>query len=359
MRLPHLAVVAAAGVALAFASLPFALAADQQAPALVRQAVLPVVAGDDSNGFSTFATPAPAATSTPAPQLNTCAGQRSPVKTLTDQAAAFDRAAVPSSVFALLELERPTVGPATGRIAPAESGVVELNVWLRGFTRKSSGAIELLISTGPTGPVMMANFPPQGCISDAAQADQSAMTTARIALVNRCGLPITSGITEIAGPAKVRGVPFWGAQKFDGISGAGSGIELGPVLSFEMAEGLDCKPETYANGIPTPTPVPVPDSITIGLIPQTAPVGATVAVTIYTQPAMAGVSCSWEARDHGQGDGLGAIMGVGETKLTGPDGTVSWELVIPLNALTGSDGRVTPKCSGVNTTGSARLTITP
>jgi hypothetical protein len=354
MRFPQLAVIAAAAVALAFASLPFALAADPPAPSLVRQAFLPGVAGDDASGFGLPATATPPATSTPAAPLDTCAGERSPVKTLTDSAAAFDRTPAASSIFALQALERPTVGPATPRLAPTETGVIELNVWLRGFIRRNSGAIELLVSNSPTGPIMMANFPPQGCIAKAAPGDQAAMTTARIDLINRCGIPITGGITDIAGPAKLRAVPFWGTPRLDGTTGAPSGIELGPVLAFEMAQGLDCDPETYKDGIPTPTPVPVPNSITINITPQTAARGTTIAVTIFTQPAMSGVSCSYVAWDIGLEQ-----MASGEAKLTGPDGTAAWQFTIPADAATGTDGRVTPSCAGVNTTGSARLTILP
>lgn len=354
MRVPQLVVIAAAAVALAFASLPFALAADPPAPALVRQAFLPGVASDDASGFGLPATATPQATTTPAAPLNTCAGERSPVKTLTDTAAAFDRAAAASSIFALQALERPAVGPATPRLAPTETGVVELNVWLRGFIRRNNGAIELLVSNSPSGAVLMANFPPQGCLGDAAPADQAAMTTARIDLVSRCGLPITGGMTTIAGPAKIRAVPFWGTQRPDGVAGAPSGIELGPVLAFEMAEGLDCDPETYKDGVPTPTPVPVPNTITINITPQGAARGATIAVTIFTQPAMSGVACSYVAWDNAIN-----LMAQGETKKTGPDGTAAWQFTIPLNAATGTDGRVTPSCAGVNTTGSARLVITP
>ena len=354
MRVPQLAVFAAAAVALAFASLPFALAADQPAPALVRQAILPVVAGDDAAGFGLPATATPQATSTPAAPLDTCAGERSPVKTLTDTAAGFGRTPAASSIFALQALERPTVGPATPRLAPTETGVVELDVWLRGFIRRNNGAIELLISNSPTGALMMANFPPQGCIAKAAPEDQAAMTTARIELVSRCGIPITGGITQIAGPAKLRAVPFWGTQRPDGMTGAPSGIELGPVLAFEMAAGLDCDPETYKDGIPTPTPVPVPNSITINITPQTAARGTTIAVTIFTQPAMSGVACSFVAWDNGL-----ELMAQGSTKQTGPDGTAAWSFAIPLDAAIGTDGRVTPSCAGVNTTGSARLVILP
>jgi hypothetical protein len=316
----------------------------------VRQAFLPVVAGDDAFGFGLPAT----ATTTPAAPLNTCAGERSPVKTLTDDAAAFERTPVASSIFALHALERPTVGPATPRLAPVETAVVELDVWLRGFIRRNNGAIELLISNSPSGAILMANFPPQSCIGDAAPADQAAMTTARIDLVSRCGLPITGGMLEIAGPAKLRAVPFWGTQRPDGVTGAATGIELGPVVAFEMAPGLDCDPETYKDGIPTPTPVPVPDTITVNLLPQGAARGTTITVTIFTQPAMSGVACSYVAWDNGL-----ELMAQGETKQTGPDGTAAWQFTIPVDAATGTDGRVTPSCAGVNTTGSGRLVITP
>lgn len=354
MRFPHLAVVAAAGAAFAFASLPFALAAGEPAPALVRQAILPVVAGDDATGFSIPAAGTPSTpTASPTATLDTCAGERSPIRTLTDPAAGFGRAPAESSIFALLALERPAVGPATPRIAPTETGVVELDVWLRGFIRRNSGAIELLVSSSPTGPVLLANFPPQGCIAGASPEDQADMTTARIGLVGRCGLPIASGMTEIAGPARLRAVPLWG-KPGDGLTSAPSGIELGPVLGFEMEPGLDCDPETYKDGIPTPTPVPVPDQITTNLMPQTAARGTTIVVTIQTVPAMAGVSCSYIAWDNGI-----AQMAAGETKLTGPEGTAAWSFTIPLDAATGSDGRVVPSCAGVNTTGAARLTILP
>jgi hypothetical protein len=351
MRFPHLAVIAAAGVAIAFASLPFALAAGEPAPALVRQAVLPVVAGDDATGSPAPATGTP--TASPAATFDTCAGERSPVRTLTDPAAGFSRTPAQSSIFALLALERPAVGPATPRIAPTETGVVELDVWLRGFIRRNSGAIELLVSNSPTGPVLLANFPPQGCIAKASAEDQAAMTTARIELVGRCGLPITGGMTTIAGPAKLRGVPFWG-KPGDGLAGAPGGIELGPVLAFEMAEGLDCDPGTYKDGIPTPTPVPTAKSMTIGAAPLFVARGQEVQVTIYTQPATEGIACWYVAWDNAM-----VQMAQGETKLTGPDGTASWSFTIPLDAATGSDGRVTPYCTGISPTGSARLTILP
>lgn len=355
MRVPQLAVIAAAAVALAFASLPFALAADPPAPALVRQAFLPVVAGDDASGFSIPAASTPATpAASPTATLDTCAGERSPIRTLTDSAAGFARTPAESSIFALLALERPSVGPATPRIAPTETGVVELDVWLRGFIRRNNGAIELLISNSPTGALMMANFPPQGCIAKAAPEDQAAMTTARVDLINRCGIPITGGMTTIAGPAKLRAVPFWGTQRPDGMTGAPSGIELGPVLAFEMAGGLDCDPETYKDGIPTPTPVPTAKSMTIGAAPLFVARGQDVQVIIYTQPATEGVSCHYIAWDNAM-----QKMAEGAPKLTGPDGTASWSFTVPLDAATGSDGRVTPYCTGISPTGSARLTILP
>ncbi len=120
-----------------------------------------------------------------------------------------------------------------------------------------------------------------------------------------------------------------------------------------MAYGLDCDPETYKDGIPTPTPIPVLDEITTNLMPQTAARGATITVTIQTVPATAGVACSFVAWDNGI-----ELMAESETKQTGPDGAAAWQFTIPGDAATGN-GRVTPSCAGVNTKGSARLVILP
>jgi len=357
MRFPIPALVAAAGILAAFAVLPFALAADAPASPVVRRAYVPGLAGDSAAGYGAPATTTPTGTvpASPTQTLGTCAGERSTIRTLGDPDATFSRTPVTASVFELLDLQRPTVTAGTARIAPTEARVVQMNAWLRGFIRKNNGAIELLISAAPGGAIMVAGFPPADCLSGTSALDQAAIEAARTALINRCGMPVTSGITELAGPITLTGVPFWGQPRNDGLSGAFNGIELGPVLSFAKTDDLDCKPASYeGGGNGTPTATPVPKSITINISPTTAARGATIAVTIQTQPPAPGVSCSFIA----WGNDL-QLLAESSAKTTGAAGSTNWTFTIPANAALGSDARVTPSCTGYSTTGSARLTITP
>ena len=354
MRFSLPALLAALGLLAAFAALPFALAADAPAAPIVRRAYVPALAGDSASGFGLPATATPTLPVSATPTLGACAADRSAIRTLSDAAAAFSRIPVLVSIFELVDLPRPAITGSTPRIAPAESRVVQLNAWLRGFTRKSNGAIELLISPAPGGPIMVAAFPPPGCLAGASPADQDAMAAARSALSNRCGVAPVGTIAELAGPISISGVPFWGATHTDGQTGAPNGIELGPVLSFEKKDALDCQPSSYSGQTPTPTPTVILGSMSINISPTSAPRGATVVATIHTQPATPGIACSiiaWDNEMH--------LMHESADKPTGAGGTATFSFTIPAGAATGSDARVTPRCSGFPTIGSARLTITP
>ncbi len=358
MRFPIPALVAAAGILAAFAVLPFALAADAPASPVVRRAYVPGLAGDNAAGYGAPATATPTGTATvpasPTQSLGTCAGERSTIRTLGDPDAAFSRTPVNASVFELLDLKRPTVTAGTARIAPTEARVVQMNAWLRGFIRKNNGAIELLISAAPGGAIMVAGFPPADCLSGTSALDQAAIEAARTALINRCGMPVTSGVTELAGPITLTGVPFWGQPRNDGLSGAFNGIELGPVLSFAKTDDLDCKPASYeGGGNGTPTATATPEAMTINLSAKSVARGGTMAVTVATYPATPGLSCSilvWDDGNH--------VIYSGATQPTGPAGTAWWSFTIPADAALGP-ARAQPSCAGIATQGSAPFTITP
>lgn len=364
MRLRTLLPLLAAALSVALLAIPFAATAEDEPPTF--RAVMPNLSADSAEGFGLPApggTASPSATSTatatPTPPLNTCAGFRTPVRTLSDPAANFERTPRTATFFELVQLTRPDVSPSSARIAPTETEVVELSIWLRGYIRTNNGGINLVFSNNATGAHMFATFPAPGCTTGASPADQEAMNAARLTLISQCGMPTVSNLTAIAGPAKVRAVPTWGTPRTDGVNGAFNGIELGAILSFEMDESLPCDPAAYEHGIPTPTPIPTADSLTIGangaisgngFVNQ----GDEVIVVIYTQPPTPGISCYYLAWDN-----TPALMHEGAPQLTGPAGTITWSFIVPLTASVGIDGRITPYCKGMNARGSARITISP
>jgi hypothetical protein len=343
MRKIHTIALALLGVALGVGSLTLALGAGTPPPTMTRRAIAPLVAGDDSFGHAVFATP------TPLP-VGGCAGLRSDVKTLTDGKASFSRSPQASSVFNLVEATRPAgITDATARVAGFEDRVVELSVNLNSFRRTSNGGIELVISAGVAGDLMAAIMPGPGCLKDTPTADAAAINAARIAVQQACGNPPDSGAMKpIGGTAKLRGVPFWGTKRTDG-TGAPSGVELGPALSFEMTGGAECN----ANPHPTPTATPTVhiDEILLNLLPQVARRGETVQITVITVPAASGVMCHYDMWDD-----VGNLLSSPPPQPTDAEGHAIWQFTVPADMPLGA-ARVAPRCEGVIPIAAARFTI--
>lgn len=345
MRKIHTIALALAGVALGVTSLTFAMAATTATPDLTRRAMLPGIAADSSSNNPG------ATTSTPVP--SGCAGFRTPVRILTDAGAGFDRTPVASSLFALVAATRPDgLTDSSARISPFESRVVEVTATLVGFRRTSGGGVELVISQGAGGDIMLAAFPSVSCMADASDADRAAVSSARIALQQVCGNAPDSGVFKpLGGTAKFQGVPFWGSKRTDGM-GSPSGIELGPVLGFEFNPATSCDANASKTPFPTATATPVLLEILMNVNPQEARPGDTVTLTVITVPAIAGRSCS-----HKLTDSNSHIVSQG-SKLTGADGKASWVIILPANMPLGQ-ARATPSCVGGNTDGSEPIDIVP
>lgn len=335
------------GLLLAAGSLSFALAANPPAPQLTRRAFMPAVAGDDSAFIPSQSTPTPA-------QSSGCAGLRTEVKVLADALAAFDRTPQLAAVNILLAAARPEgITDSTPRIVPAEARVVEVTAYLLGYRRTSSGGIDLAIAQSPGGEAITASFPGASCLSDTPDADKGAMNAARIGLQQACGNPPSSGIFKpLGGSAKLRGVPFWGSKHTNTI-GAASGIELGPVLFFEFNDATSCDADAAKTPFPTKTPTPVVQEILTNVLPQVASPGATIQVTISTDPAVAGKLCGYQIWDSNV-----QLVSEAQPGPTGADGKVSWQVTLPPGMPLG-EARVQPMCPGLPTDGSARLTIVP
>jgi|GEM_PF-5362261 len=351
--------LAAAGIALAAASLGFAVAADsprERAPQLAgtSRVFLPAVAGDDSTldpDHTPDALPTASATSSATPIPAGCAGPRTPVKILAD-GGSFDRTPQASTVGLLMIMERPGgITNATARIAPDETRVVEVTANLLGFSRTASGGIDLAIAMTPGGQAMIASFPGNGCMTSTGIQDKAQVNAARLALQQACGNPPDSGAFKpLGGTAKITGVPFWGKQHTNTL-GAASGIELGPVLKFEFNPATSCDADASKTPYPTATPTPVVQEILIGIGPQVSTPGSDLTIMIITVPAVAGKMCGYEIWDpHIK------LVASAPLTATGADGRITWTITLPADMALG-ESRVQPKCPGLPTDGSARLTI--
>lgn len=331
---------------------------------LPHRLLLPALAADSAAGTSTFATPTPAPTGTPA---STACGYRGPVRTLSDPAAAgVDRTPANGSIGGLLALDRPAgLGSASPRQPGPEAQAVALDAWLRAAIRTPGGGVELLISTSPDGPLLRASFPSPECAAGASPADRAAMEAARVAFLQACGVPTASQWRPLGGRAALSGIPAWGEPRPSGTDGAPSGIELAPVLSFALAGSADCDPAQPFGPTPTPTPGPVLELL-VHVDPIRVSRGQQVTVTIIVQeppgpggtpvPGPAGIRCSYTAYDVA----LNELARGGPTP-TGPGGRVSWTFTVPewaaLDTASRENGRVQPRCDGIPARGSARLEI--
>jgi hypothetical protein len=351
MRKIHTAALALFGLVLGAASLTLATAASNPSPVLVRRAVVPAVAGDDSVPSNSTAGATATATPSPTPLAGACAGIRTPVKVLSDAAANFDRTPHSTSMFSLLMKERPAGIIDTTPRRSDESSVIELAATILGFRRTNGGGIELVIAQSPSGDPMVASFPPPGCLNDTPIADRAALNSARIAVQQACGVPADSGsFKPLGGKATLRGVPFWGPKHTD-MSGAVNGIELGPVLSFQMDDGETCS--ATSNLTPTPTPTVVVTAVLTSVSPQTAAPGEQVLITISVAPQTPGKFCGYQIWDAGS-----HLISEADLVATDAQGHITWHVTLPQDIDIG-DASVQPICPGLPTKGSARLAIHP
>jgi hypothetical protein len=356
--------LALCGLVLAAASIGFAIAEDSPAeddPGTSSRVFLPAVAGDDSTfdpSQATATAPSNAtATVTNTPTATTiptgCAGPRTPVKILAD-GGNFDRTPQVTTVGFLLIAERPDgLTNGSARVSPDEERVVEVNASLLGYSRTSSGGIDLAIAMNPGGEAIIASFPGSGCLTETANnEDKGAMNAARLALQQACGNPPDSGAFKpIGGTAKLTGIPFWGKEHTNTL-GAPNGIELGPVLSFEFNPATSCDANASKTPYPTATPTPVLQEILIGLLPRFTNPGADVEIVIITVPAVAGKQCGYEIWSAGMD-----LVASAPLATTGPDGRINWTITIPDDW----NGRYTvqPECPGLPVDGSAPLDVAP
>ena len=351
------------GIALGIGSLSFAVAQDPPMPDLAYRAVMPGVAGDDSSfvpGNAGGILPTSTATktttaTTPSPTIvqGGCAGLRTEIKTLADSPT-FSREPEAATVFQLLGAERPDgITNASARFEPFEARVVEVTATLVGFKRTNGGGIDLIIAQNEIGETMLASFPGLECMTGTSDDDKGVIGAARNALRFECGNPPDSGAFKpLGGKAKLQGVPFWGSKQNDQFAGAVSGIELGPVLSFEFDDNTSCDANAAKTPKPTKTPTPVLQEVLTSVGPQTVGRGETVTISVITVPRIAGKLCWYEMWDAA----LAPIAGGAQTA-TGADGIVSWNFDIPPDMALGQ-ARVHGRCLGMNGAGSAPFTIT-
>lgn len=333
--------------------------------------ILPAVAADSASAAPPPATPTspPAPTATPTPAANAACGYRADVRALADPLAGeVDRDPVPRTIATLLALQRPPgLTAASPRQLDSEGRAVALTAWLRGAMRTPQNTIELLISTGPDAPLLRARLVSTACSQGASDADRAAMEAARIAFLNRCGVPSASQWTPLGGQVTLVGVPAWGEPRTSGVDGAPSGIELAPVLAFAMEPGAGCDPGQPFGPTPAPTPGPVLELLVRVDPYRYVPRGTLVTVTLIVQeppppggtprPGPAGIACRFDAYDH-----TGQRIGGGGPAPTGPGGTVTFTFTIPQDAAAGGPnqpGSVVPRCDGLATRGGARLEIIP
>ncbi len=330
--------------------------------------IVPAVAADSASGAPPPATHTPTATVTATPSANAACGYRADIRGLADPLAGqVNRDPAARSVAGLLALDRPAgLGAASPRQLESEGRAVTLTAWLRGAIRTPQNTIELLISTGPEGPLLRARLVSPACSQGASEADRAAMEAARVAFLNRCGVPGASQWTQLGGQATLIGIPAWGEPRTSGLDGAPTGIELAPVIAFEMPQGATCSPNQPAGPTPTPTPTTGLEVLT-HVDPIRVARGQQVTVTIIVQyrpepggtpsPGPAGIQCSYSAYDVALN-----LLAQGGPAPTGPGGTVSFTFTVPMTAVPDTasreNGRVQASCQGLPPPpGSARLEI--
>jgi hypothetical protein len=186
-----------------------------------------------------------------------CGTDRPDVGTLTDaNAGSVDTSQIIGAhISTLAAVPIPDDLPANARFNPYET-----TVWstIGNLVKAQIGpgqAIDVTLADPTTGDTFMAVFP------DAARCAQGAdpsllqlMEQARQTFVQAFGTPSSDGMT-LNGTASVIGVGFISAATETGQGGSGSGIEIYPVLDFEIAPGT-VPSAAPATGTPVSTPSP-------------------------------------------------------------------------------------------------------
>ena len=332
------AALASLGLALAVAAFSLAVPAEKgTADDVIPRAVLPLLSGDTADGFSTFATVTP--TKTPATPTATpfpvgCSGPRSAIRTLSDSAAGFEREPADRALPSLINEEKPD-SLSGARIEPFESEVVRVETWLTGSRGAAGGGRELLLANAPGDFQVVAGMVSGECALTAAEADQTALSMARVAYLTSCG-PSTGAKTPVR--VIVEGVPHWT------YTSNGPVASIWPVLGFELAEGWTCSGQ---GPTPTPTTPPAPniDNLYLQVTPQGVNPGESLTLTATTDPPGEGHTCT--PHFFAPPDGLTRVDGVPGTgpKQTGADGRVSWTITIPLGTPLGK-GSFQVVCNG-------------
>ncbi len=318
MRHRSAIVVAVSGVLLMFGSLSLVLAADSPATPVQRRAVLPILAGDSASlSNSSTATP------TPTPPGFGCAGPRTAIRTLSDAGATFARTPSNSSVAGLTSIQKPAQAPGLERLAATETGVVRLTAYIASTATDSGGNLVVQVAQSPNDFSISAGIPLSSCANGASEADKAAFGAARVAVLTSCG---ATGSQPLGGKIEIEGVPHWATN------GAGQPvISLWPVLAFKLADGWTCKgqPPTVT---PTATPVPPIDVLYLSVDPQGVDAGGTVRLTAQSEPPGPGHICNPTFTDSESTSW--PLPGVAP-KATGANGSVWWDIVIPLQAAVG------------------------
>jgi len=330
------------GAFLLFGSLSIVLAQDTPETELSYRAFVPALSGDSASGSGELATstPSPTPSPTPTPIGFGCAGPRSAIRTLTDNAAGFSRTPGEMTIPLLNGLAKPGTVPGLTRLSPLETGVVKVTAFIKSSALDSRGNTVAQIANTAGDFTISAGFPSQNCTTAAADADRGAMNAARVSLVSQCGQP--GAIANLGGKVEVTGVPHWTVSNGEPV------ISIWPVLEFEVAEGWDCQGQAPT---PTPTGTPVPDIdvLILTVLPQNLSVGETTELIASPQPLGPGRVCVPTSFRDGANNPW-PLAGV-EEKTTGPSGIVSWFITIPEGFAPGSS-RFQVRCTDATGPGS-------
>jgi hypothetical protein len=316
--------------------------------------VAPLLAADDGSAprlvtaTPTTPTNTPTATpsATPTVAANACGAGHASLIAFADAAAGqLDRTPQPIAPADLLKLTRPTLPAGAVRTGPVETTVYSVDVALVSMTQLPNKTIELIVRDPERSEVnFRVELPDTNCTSGASAEDHGAMLFARTELREACGDPPASGTQALAGTATLTGAGFWGKT---GVTGAAvNGIELAPLLKFEFT-GTSCDP---AHVTPTPIPTqPTLDQVLAGIdvlpVPGVPP-GTLVHGVGHTVPPVSGLECAPQyVSPPADGGAVGTVDfdPVLVPKLTGADGTVTWQWVIPADSPPG-EGRFEVHC---------------
>jgi hypothetical protein len=170
----------------------------------------------------------------PARAAAACAGERWPVKTMSDRRASMVRLSPRrKTVGGLRSLTKPR--HHTTRKKGVETHVYRVRARLIEFKQEGDFDIHLVISE-PKHPnrTMIVELPDPSCLGSTLASVGPLMAQANADVRTACGNPPRTGFRQLSGMATITGVGF-----FDGVHGqpgvARNGIELHPVLNFKTS----------------------------------------------------------------------------------------------------------------------------